>query len=186
MFLAQAPGEIQKPKVQSKPRGRPPLSSKNKLINMEKDIESTKDNLNSFKTMEELQKNQVYWGLYTQIFTHLKQIYCPEEIALKIWDQVNSFKTFEEFIDINQQKKTEFKGVNIGYGLSEFLKSVSLQTEPWRFEQVLILFMLLLQYVMDQSNNPQVITQAPVQILIEYMNPFLNYHIEDFAEHLNI
>lgn len=99
--------------------------------------------------MEENEKNQIYYSGYAQIFAYLKQIHYPEEISLKIMEQVQSFKIFQQFIDNNQDKKPDLKGVSVGYGLSEFLKGVSLQTEPWRFEQVLILFMLLLQYVMD-------------------------------------
>lgn len=50
-------------------------------------------------------------------------------------------------------------GVCIGIGISEFLKEMSqaLEKHPWRFEQVLILFILLLQYVIDEINRPSII-----------------------------
>lgn len=44
--------------------------------------------------MEENEKNQVYYNAYAQIYTHLKQIYYPQEISLKIMEQVQSFKIF--------------------------------------------------------------------------------------------
>ncbi len=55
-------------------------------------------------------------------------------------------------------KDFKYLGVSIGIGLSEFLKSVTVETEPWRFEQVLILFMLLLQYTIDENNDTNIIS----------------------------
>lgn len=73
-------------------------------------------------------------------------------------------------------------------GVSEFLKEMSqgLDKFPYRFEQVLILIILLLQYVIDENNRPSIVQEAPVELLIDYMNPFIKDHIQDYAEHIGV
>lgn len=76
----------------------------------------------------------------------------------------------------------------MGIGLSEFLKEVSelLENSPWQFEQVLILFILLLQYAIDENNSATIIEEAPIEEMISLMNPFITDHIADYAEYLEI
>ena len=74
----------------------------------------------------------------------------------------------------------------MGVGLTEFLKDISLRCVNWRFEQIFILFMLLLQYTIDEQNQPGLIFTEPAEMLIEYMNPFMSDHIEDYSEYLQI
>ena len=126
--IIQAPGQIQKPKVESKPRGRPPLASKVKATLAEKDGQASKETENTVKGPGEKDQNKVYYDSYIQIFSYLKHILGPEEIDLKIWEQVDSFKKIEDFIDGGSENKSfNFEGVTLGHGLSEFLKGVSLQ-----------------------------------------------------------
>lgn len=54
-------------------------------------------------------------------------------------------------------------------------------TEGWCFEQVLILFMSLLQYVMGENPCRDIIRDSPIDILIEYINPFISYYLGDFV-----
>ena len=42
--------------------------------------------------MEENGKNLIYEKNFRQIYTHLAQLYYPEDIDLGIWEKVNSFK----------------------------------------------------------------------------------------------
>ena len=46
--------------------------------------------------------------------------------------------------------------------------------------------MLLLQYIIDENNDISVISEAPIEFLIEYMNPFINEYIQDETERLEI
>jgi hypothetical protein len=95
----------------------------------------------------------------------------------------------EEFIS-SKKRPVNFKymGTCIGIGISEFLKEMSqgLKHYSWRFEQLFILFILLLQYVIDENNRPGIIEEAPVELLIDYMNPFIREHIQDYAVYLSI
>lgn len=78
---------------------------------------------------------------------------------------MDTFKNLENFIELKQWPVNfRYMGVCIGIGISEFLKEMSqaLEKHPWRFEQVLILFILLLQYVIDEINRPSIIEEAPV------------------------
>ena len=135
------------------------------------------------------QGDQVYLQGFQQIFKHLSEIRIPEQINPQIWENVETFKRMEQFIE-NKPSSTNFRymGVCIGIGLSEFLKQVSeaLENYPWQFEQVLILFILLLQYAIDENNTTTIIEEAPLEELIEMMNPFINAHIPDYAEYLGI
>lgn len=45
---------------------------------------------------------------------------------------------------------------------------------------------LLLQYAIDENNRPSIIEEAPVELLIDYMNPFIKDHIQDYSEYLGI
>lgn len=64
--------------------------------------------------------------------------------------------------------------------------SKGLERAPWRFEQILILFILLIQYAIDENNKESLIEEAPVELLVDYMNPFIREHIQDYAEYLHI
>ena len=78
---------------------------------------------------------------------------------------MDTFKRMEDFISRKPNiENFKYTGVCMGIGLSEFLKEVSelLEQSPWQFEEVLILFILLLQYAIDENNSTAIIEEAPV------------------------
>ena len=42
--------------------------------------------------------------------------------------------------------------------------------------------MFLLQYAMDVENNKTIIERAPIEAIVEYINPFVEEWIADFAK----
>lgn len=70
----------------------------------------------------------------------------------------------EDFIDSKHSPEPHNESICLGMGLSEFLKDVSasLTGKTWQFEQVLVLFVLLLQYLIDENNKSSIITDVPL------------------------
>lgn len=68
-----------------------------------------------------------YQEEYEKLFNHMKEIIFPQPIREEIWEQVDSFKEYEKFIDKTKEKKIggEDGSISVGMGLTEFLKEVS-------------------------------------------------------------
>ena len=77
-------------------------------------------------------------------------------------------------------------GVCVGTGLSEFLNAVSTEAKPHHFSEILMLFSLLLQFCLDETNDPDFIKNSSTEEMVFHMNDFIVLHIGDYAELLRL
>lgn len=78
----QAPGPIEKPKLESKPRGRPPLASKNKTSGTDKSAEKPK------QIPKQDIGNSSYYQAFVEIFVILNDLTIRQEFNPEIWQIV--------------------------------------------------------------------------------------------------
>lgn len=70
--------------------------------------------------------------------------------------------------------------------LMEYLKFISEHLKWGKFEQLYILLMLYLQFIIDEENDKNVIKTVSVDILCEYVNDFIQNHLQALAEYYEL
>lgn len=60
--------------------------------------------------------------------------------------------------------------INVAEGIIEFLRLVSEKTTWAKFQQLFVLFMIFLQFIIDEENNKNILKTASMDILVENIN----------------
>lgn len=70
--------------------------------------------------------------------------------------------------------------------MTEYLSLISQHLKWVKFEQLYILLVLYLQFIIDEENNKNIIKTASVDILCEYINDFIQNHLQALAEYYEL
>jgi len=74
----------------------------------------------------------------------------------------------------------------IADGFIEFAQTVC-ERIFWRsFEPFYLLFMLFIQYIIDEENTKKVLTESNMDLLCEYVNEFIEEHAREMAEYYEL
>ena len=73
--------------------------------------------------------------------------------------------------------------INVAEGIIEFLRLVSEKTTWAKFQQLFVLFMIFLQFIIDEENNKNILKTASMDILVENINQFYQNHLYPLAEY---
>mgnify|MGYP000483528670 CR=1 FL=1 len=73
----------------------------------------------------------------------------------------------------------------IADGFIEFAQSVCSKITWAKFEPFYLLFMLFLQYIIDEENSKKILSESNMDLFCEYINEFVEEHLKEMAEYYN-
>jgi hypothetical protein len=83
-------------------------------------------------------------------------------------------------------RKREEGNLRVGWVLSEFLHELSKGVGWGKFQQLLTLFMLLVQFTIDSLSNPRLVAEGQVDLLCDHINSFVQEGLGNMARRYEI